>query len=84
VCISFVTGWLSLGSRKPKISLPLCGRFKIFNRCFSYMVQDEDNEAGVEGGQGHDDALVALHRGEHLVQEWVQIRKTAHEDRYGD
>ena len=48
------------------------------------MVQDEDNEAGVEGGQGHDDALVALHRGEHLVQEWVQIRKTAHEDRYGD
>ena len=48
------------------------------------MMQDEDNEAGVECGQGHHDALVALDRGEHLVQEWVQIRETAHKDRYGN
>ena len=48
------------------------------------MVQNEYNEAGVEGSQGHHDALVALHGGEHLVQEWIQIREAAHEDRYGD
>lgn len=47
-------------------------------------MQDEDNEAGVEGRQGHHDALVALHGGEHLVQEGVQIREAAHKDRYGD
>jgi hypothetical protein len=48
------------------------------------MVKDEDNEAGVEGGQGYDDALVALHRRKHLIQEWIQICEAAHEDRYGD
>ena len=47
-------------------------------------MQDEDNETCVEGGQGHNDALVALDWGEHLVQERVQIREAAHEDHYGN
>ena len=75
---------VQLGIEEAKDLSATLWALQIFNRCLSYMMQDEDNEAGVEGGQRHHDALVALHGREHLVQEGVQIREAAHEDRYGD
>jgi hypothetical protein len=37
----------------------------------SYLVKEEDDEAGVDLGEAHDDALVALVGVEDLVQEGV-------------
>ena len=48
--------------------------------CYGYVVEDEDDEAGVEEGEGHHHALVTLDRRKHLVQEGVQVGETAHEN----
>lgn len=48
--------------------------------CYGYMVEDEDDEAGVEEGEGHHHALVTLDRRKHLVQEGIQVGETAHEN----
>ena len=47
----------------------------------SYMMKEENHETKVQKGQSNDDTLVALIFSEHLIEEWVEIREAAHENR---
>lgn len=59
------------------------GLYQFNNNLNSYMMEEENNETSVEKGHSDHDTLVFLERSEHLIQEGVQVRKTAHEDTNG-
>lgn len=60
------------------------GLYQFNDTSYSYVVQEENDETSVEKSQSDNDSLVSLDGSEHLIQEWVQVGKAAHEDTDGN